>query len=407
MPRSIVDRRDSRGAATRSSSPPSRRAPTPATLVLLLQGAIGNAAVARMVAPRRTLARTLAEKVSFAALGQGQVTLAKLREVKAKLESAWRDLSADQVQASYVEDTQRVNDWFRALDTRLQALVQEINQGAPPDPEQVGMTMDLIQAQGTPLANRFRDVVVTSSNIRGAINKAWDDWDRDRQERQAKAAEEAESAYKPVKEAQDKLKEEKEKEYKRKEGKALLGTTEGADEDEELPVGFPHKGKHAPRKRWIGQDVKVAPADWPTKVLELNTAAKGATAAYKTQDVPRVLAWENEARTNGLTLYGTTEALAKREGFTIVYGFTEDVGADHGEMTRFVRIDGDHGHPIVESYQSLKTSFTAYIKKEIEAAKEAKDNARLKQIWDFLNRLKLRPGSFGLKSEPKVEPVKQ
>jgi hypothetical protein len=400
MPRSIVGRRDSPGAASRSSLPRRGPARTPAALVWWLQGAVGNAAVARMVAPRRTLARTLNEKVQITKL-EGQVTLAKLREIQAKLESAWSDLSADAVQASFVDKPERVAAWREDLDPRLDALLEEINKSSPADPEQVGMTMEEITARATPLAERFYAVVVTLSNVRGAINRAWDAWNSDRTERQSKLAEEAEFAYKPVKE---------EKDYRRKEEKPSPGKTEEeeVEDDEEGPVGFPHKGKHAPRKKWLGKGGKEAPANWPNRVLEEATASKGATAAYKTQDVRRVLEWEDEARCNGLELYGTPEALKRREGFTIVYGFGEEVGADHGEMTRFVRIDGDHGHPIIESHQSLNTSFTAYVKKEVEVAKGAGDIARLKQIWDFLTKLHVRAAGFGLKSEPKLpETVKQ
>jgi hypothetical protein len=118
----------------------------------------------------------------------------------------------------------------------------------------------------------------------------------------------------------------------------------------------------------------------------VRAGTKDGDAKYKSRDPVTVIGWENEAREKGLTL---------ADGFTIIYRFTEDVGADKGERTSCVRIDGDHGHPIIEHRPGLNTAFDTYVKKEVELAKGNPE--RQKEIADFLTRVGLSPGAYKLK----------
>ena len=156
---------------------------------------------------------------------------------------------------------------------------------------------------------------------------------------------------------------------------AAKAEAESSDE-EDGSVSFPHKGKHAPRPALLNRPKELAAA----------TAGKGDVALYKTNDPYTVRAWEDEAREYGLTL---------KDGFTILYGFTESVGADHGELTRFVRIDGDHGHPIIESMSTLNTAFDSYMAKEVRESKN--DVARLGEIRKFLETVNVPPSRYGLR----------
>lgn len=47
--------------------------------------------------------------------------------------------------------------------------------------------------------------------------------------------------------------------------------------------------------------------------------------------------------------------------FNVIYRFKEVIGADRGELTQCVRIDGDHGHPIIETEGGLNTAFDTYV----------------------------------------------
>jgi len=99
----------------------------------------------------------------------------------------------------------------------------------------------------------------------------------------------------------------------------------------------------------------------------------GNPALYITNDPKIVISWENEARDNGLVADGTT----------VIYRFKFVIGADQGEETRCIRIDGDHGHPIVES--GSKTSFDNYIVKAITMASLSKDKEnKLENIEEFI-----------------------
>jgi hypothetical protein len=149
-------------------------------------GAIGNQAFGRlMAAGHPVLARTMAAKVSFTGhFPEGSdVTPAKLRAIHAELTQAWTDIQADPIQVSFMSDgaKARVAAWFTAYGTAMTALLAEIQNGNPADPEQVGVGLDAVKAPGdVVLAQRFSAALSPLSNVRGTLNKAWDDWDANR-----------------------------------------------------------------------------------------------------------------------------------------------------------------------------------------------------------------------------------
>lgn len=117
---------------------------------------------------------------------------------------------------------------------------------------------------------------------------------------------------------------------------------------QENRLEFPHKGKHRPPPGAAGDIRRVAPL-----------TNDGNSSLYLSANPAVVIALENAAREAGYEL---------GDGFTIIHRFGEEIGADQGERTRCIRIDGDHGHPIIES--GSKTSFDSYIRREIRALKE-------------------------------------
>jgi hypothetical protein len=374
VPRVLLQ--DGRERARRREEEAQPRAPEPlGDAVLALQRSAGNSAVARMLS-RRVLARMMTAPVSFAALGEGDLTPAKLRQMMATLDTAIAAMKQDSIQSSFA-DMDRVAGWRAQYETELAALLVEINKTGPADPEVVGLPWDKVKARGTPLAERIWATVIPIYNMRTHLNNAFEEH---RQMLAAKQAEEETPAY------------EVPAEYKAK-ARARPGQTaktEGAeDEIEEGGLTFPHKGKHAPPPGAVGR---------PTLLCQV-TEEKGAAAIYKTRNPKTVIVWEQKARDEGWTLF---------DGTTVIHGFTdEEIGADHGEMTRFVRIDGDHGHPIIEDHQTLNTSFTAYMKKEVAQAKGKQDQDRLRRLYDYLVKINFQPHRVGLRTRPAETPTKE
>ena len=343
--------------------------------VLTLQSSAGNRAVARLVAQRAVIARTMTEKILVRPT-TGNVTPAYLREVYATVKAALDQLEADPIQASYAK-LEQLHRWQAQYAEQMQALTEEINRSSPTDPDQVGLPLSAVKVGGAGLPGRLKAVLITLNRMINELNRAFDDWSKDNDERAAKA--EAAELEKQFKEQLASYKQEKPSVTSTQPVKAIkTEEEEEEEEDEDRPEGFPHKGKHAPKRAWEGKP----------KLLMANTEGRR-PARYITRDPGTVIGWENEAREKGLLL---------SDNFTIVYGFPKDIGADHGEMTRFVRIDGDHGHPIIEDHQSLNTSFTAYIKKEVRLADGNQE--RRWQIWKFLSTLNLPTARYGIKSEP-------
>lgn len=120
---------------------------------------------------------------------------------------------------------------------------------------------------------------------------------------------------------------------------------------------FPHKNKHLS----VGNPVKES--------------ANGGAAKYSSTDPIEVRKLEHYAR-----MYGWVTSSGEN-----VHKFPFVVGADQGEETSCVRIDGDHGHPIVES--GAKTSFETYIRKDWEDKATQKDPERKEALKKYLRRV--------------------
>jgi hypothetical protein len=139
-------------------------------------------------------------------------------------------------------------------------------------------------------------------------------------------------------------------------------------------VRFPHNGKHQPPPKLAGL---------PREIAE-ETGKKNAESLYISNNAETVIALETEAIEHGLTL---------SDNFTIVYRFEDEIGADGGELTRCIRMEGTHhGHPIRES--GSKQSFDSYVKKDVGLAKN--DAPRKAVIKAFLEGLALPPRAYGL-----------
>ena len=81
------------------------------------------------------------------------------------------------------------------------------------------------------------------------------------------------------------------------------------------------------------------------------------------------------------------------DNFTTVHRFKVEIGADSGEATRCLRMDGaHHGHPIVET-SSTTASFDGYVAKDLAEALVAGDTARSEKIDTYLKRIGLSAAS--------------
>jgi len=130
---------------------------------------------------------------------------------------------------------------------------------------------------------------------------------------------------------------------------------------------FPHKSKHRPTPAAAG-DIK--------KVCKI-TEGSDDPARYLSSNAGEVLALEATARSQGLTI----------PGGTVIHVFDSVIGADGGEATPYMRLDGDHGHPIRES--GIKTSFFSYVITAIETA--GGNAAELARIRAYLERHGMLP----------------
>ena len=156
-------------------------------------------------------------------------------------------------------------------------------------------------------------------------------------------------------------------------------------EDPRVPgnADFPHDGKHMPNAKLVR---------FPENIIlkQIQTDSDdGNDAVYKTNVAKIVIQWENRARKYGLLL---------ADNFTIIHKFGFIIGADQGELTTSIRIDGDHGHPISE--KSGKQSLLGYLVREFEHVAElAKTDltaakARLKILVGYLERIGMDAQGF-------------
>lgn len=286
-------------------------------------------------------------------------TLEKIENLWAAIQEQITELEgAGEIELSYI-DRGRLQTWQNQYQQRIQTL-RNLNPGA------TELTKEQVEAQSNDLERAFRAVLISLNLMRNALNTAFEQYNnyKDSLDISSKYQEELQ-----------KYREESEttivKKYTKESNPNTTTTTSSSSEDFS-GVPFPHKGKHAPPRNAVNNP----------KLL-IKETVDGNPALYLTNHTPTVLAWEHEARTNGWTC---------SDGFTIIYGFNSDIGSDQGEMTRFIRIDGDHGHPIHQS--GSKTSFDSYITKDIEKAKGNK--SRLGEIAEFLKKVGLDPAAYGL-----------
>jgi hypothetical protein len=106
------------------------------------------------------------------------------------------------------------------------------------------------------------------------------------------------------------------------------------------------------------------------QTIQSLTNSKGAAALYYTRDAHQAVDLENEARQNGLKLYNTYNPKASENSLTQIHHFSHPIGADGGQETNAIRLDGDHGHPIQKDNPQLKTSFNSYINNSADFAKK-------------------------------------
>jgi hypothetical protein len=172
-----------------------------------------------------------------------------------------------------------------------------------------------------------------------------------------------------------------------------FGTTNGKIRNQPLPTAlgagqseaatFPHGGKHQPPVTLGGKPINYGSAKDVQQTLE-KFWPKNGDAKYNTRNTNTVLAWEQETREKGLADYaprGTNQqSLNKVHMFGPSGPLAENgrlaetggkIGVDRGEGTRAMRLDGDHGHPIVEYEPGLNTSFHSYVNNSVKKARGA------------------------------------
>ncbi|WP_052600075.1 hypothetical protein [Aureispira sp. CCB-QB1] len=130
---------------------------------------------------------------------------------------------------------------------------------------------------------------------------------------------------------------------------------------------FPHDGKHLRKKDGSTGILKSAKVD----------SSNGGAAKYDSTDPIEVRKLEHYARTYGWVTAGNEN----------IHKFPFVVGADRGEETQCVRIDGDHGHPIVEDDSTINTAFLSYLKKDWEHQDTQKSEERQEEFKRYMKRI--------------------
>jgi hypothetical protein len=147
---------------------------------------------------------------------------------------------------------------------------------------------------------------------------------------------------------------------------------------------FPHNGKHRPYN--TDHDAIV------------DETKGGNDAKYFSKDAETVIELEKQALDNGLEVAGD---------FTTVHRFTEEIGADYGEATRCLRMDGHHhGHPIIET-SSETPSFDTYIAKDLAQARFDENLARTAVISDYLVTVGLTVDAYESQIKKHLAPLRK
>ncbi|MEA2438352.1 MAG: hypothetical protein QOJ46_1910 [bacterium] len=140
----------------------------------------------------------------------------------------------------------------------------------------------------------------------------------------------------------------------------------GAKAPEVKTVEFPHGAKHRPA--------------FSNREKIIESTEGGNDARYFSMDPQTVIDLESTALEEGLDLAG---------GFTTVHRFDVEIGADYGEATQCLRMDGaHHGHPIVEK-STATPSFVTYVSKDLADARFNENVEREKTITEYLVRVGL------------------
>lgn len=148
-------------------------------------------------------------------------------------------------------------------------------------------------------------------------------------------------------------------------------------------VEFPHGGKHRPHV-----------SDRQT-IIE---STKSNDAKYFWMDPQTVIDLEIEALKDGLKVAGD---------FTTVHRFEIEIGADSGESTQCLRMDGEHhGHPIVEK-STATASFHTYIAKDLAEARVNENEQRLARITSYLKTVGLSAATFETQVKKHMAPLKE
>jgi hypothetical protein len=224
-------------------------------------------------------------------------------------------------------------------------------------------------------------------------------------------------------------------------GAGSFAKNSAAIKNQQLPnqLDYPHNGKHRPPNIDEITRGKIASyeadPEAATNALAKWHSGTKKPAFYNTQDAAKVLSYEDEARQQGLSLYGKRGT--PPEALTQVHKFGQSIGVDQGEKTSTVRLDGDHGHPIQENNPQQNTSFSSYvkgsaanaIKDKTDAVNKGKDAWRagdkdavmdarkdwkhadnwLNTAHDYLTTKGLRPEDYGLnptKSSGRMQSLK-
>ncbi|HEX4344032.1 MAG TPA: hypothetical protein VHZ31_00580 [Solirubrobacteraceae bacterium] len=140
----------------------------------------------------------------------------------------------------------------------------------------------------------------------------------------------------------------------------------GAKKTEVKSVEFPHGGKHRPA--------------FSNREKIIESTEGGNDARYFSMDPQTVIDLEAKALEEGLEIGG---------GFTTVHRFDVEIGADSGEATQCLRMDGEHhGHPIVEK-STATPSFVTYVSKDLADARFNENAGQEKTITEYLVRVGL------------------
>lgn len=142
------------------------------------------------------------------------------------------------------------------------------------------------------------------------------------------------------------------------------------------PLEYPHNGKHRPPTNGDSENAR--------KQITNLTTTKGATALYFSNDAKSVRDLESDARQNGLKMY-LSDPKASDNAKTVVHLADKPIGADGGQQTKAMRLDGDHGHPIQQDNPQLNTSFSGYMKTSAKLTKQ--DIDKPKEIQDGISKL--------------------